>query len=123
MNPFAYLNSINQTKTDIMEEEKTYNAYMVNRGLSYFKDTILYANLMNQNAHLSPRLQYDFYLNTIRKRKRFSKWFKPEVESDIELIKQVFGYSDDKARNVLDLFNKEQLKEMREKVTQGGTTK
>jgi len=123
MNPFAYLNSINQTKADIMEDEKSYNAYMVNRGLSYFKDTILYANLMNQNGHLSQRLQYDFYLNTIRKRKRFSKWFKPEVESDIELIKQVFDYSDDKARNVLDLFTKEQLKEMKEKVTQGGTTK
>ena len=76
MNPFQYLSAINDTKQDIMVDdisEKQYNAFMVNRGLSYFYDTVLLANEMNQRAHLDNRLQFDFFINTIRKKKRFSK--------------------------------------------------
>ena len=73
MNPFDYLNAINTTKKDIMVDElaeKSYSPFMVNRGLSYFPDTILYANEMNKNHHIDHRLQFDFFINTIRKRKR-----------------------------------------------------
>ena len=90
MNHFDYLNSINLTKSDIMEDdiaEKAYNSFMINRGLSYFNDTVLMANEMNLYSHLDKKLQYHFLINIVRKRKRFSKWAKPETESDIEAVK------------------------------------
>ena len=80
MNPFDYLNAINTTKKDIMVDElaeKATQPFMVNRGLSYFPDTILYANEMNINHHIDHRLQFDFFINIIKKKKRFSKWAKP----------------------------------------------
>ena len=83
-NPFEYLTAINDTKKDVMVDdiaEKGYNAFMVNRGLSYFNDTVLFANEMNLNAHLDNRLQFDFLINIVRRRKRFSKWMKPESGS------------------------------------------
>ena len=83
-NPFEYLTAINDTKKDVMIDdiaEKGYNAFMVNRGLSYFNDTVLFANEMNLNAHLDNRLQFDFLINIVRRRKRFSKWMKPETRS------------------------------------------
>ena len=89
MNPFEYLKAINDTKEDIMVDdlsEKGYNPFMVNRGLSYFNDTILMANEMNINHHLDKKLQFKFYINIIRKRKRFSKWFKPETEDDVNVV-------------------------------------
>ena len=82
-NPFQYLNAINDTKQNIMVDditEKAYNSFMVNRGLSYFKDTVIFANEMNRNHHLDSRLQFDFLINIIRKRKRFSKWIKPDIQ-------------------------------------------
>ena len=86
MNPFNYVNSINLSKKDIMitpEDEKAYNSFMVNRSLSYFSDTAVIANEMNRYHHLDSRLQYSFLINIIRKRKRFSKWVKPELEHDL----------------------------------------
>ena len=84
-NPFDYVNSINVTKKDIMPDditEKAYPAFMVNRALSYFNDTVLYANEMNVNHHIDNKLQYHFLINIIRKKKRFSKWLKPrEVDN------------------------------------------
>ena len=80
MNPFEYLNAINSTKKDIMVDdiaEKGYNSFMVNRGLSYFNDTVLMANEMNVNHTIDNRLQFDFLINIVRKKKRFSKWIKP----------------------------------------------
>ena len=88
MNPFEYLNAINNTKKDIMIDdlsEKQYNSFMINRGLSYFQDTVLMANEMNVNHHIDNRLQFRFFINIIRPRKRFSKWFKPETENDVEV--------------------------------------
>ena len=102
MNPFEYLNSINNTKKDIMIDdiaEKGYNSFMVNRGLSYFADTVVIANEMNRNHHLDARMAYDFLINIVRKRKRFSKWIKPETVSDVEVVKEYYGYSNEKARH------------------------
>jgi hypothetical protein len=123
MNPFEYLNAINDTKKDIMVDdiaEKNYNAFMVNRGLSYFNDTVLFANEMNMNAHLDNRLQFDFLINIIRRRKRFSKWMKPNTASDVEVVKEYYGYSNEKARQALTLLTPEQIKMIKKKVYKGG---
>ena len=123
MNPFEYLNAINDTKKDIMVDdiaEKGYNAFMVNRGLSYFNDTVLFANEMNMNAHLDNRLQFDFLINIIRRRKRFSKWMKPNTASDVEVVKEYYGYSNEKARQALTLLTPEQIKMIKKKVYKGG---
>ena len=123
MNPFDYVNSINNTKEDIMKDdkdEKVYPAFMVNRSLSYFADTVGLANVMNQYHHLDHKLQYHFLINIIRKRKRFSKWIKPTTESDIEVVKEYYGYSNEKARQVLSLLSPEQITIIRQKVNKGG---
>ena len=123
MNPFDYLNAINNTKQDIMVDdiaEKGYAPFMVNRGLSYFNDTVLFANEMNKYHHLDHRLQFDFLINIIRKRKRFSKWTKPEIASDVEVVKEYYGYSNEKARQALSLLTSEQMNELRKKVYKGG---
>ena len=123
MNHFEYLNAINNTKKDIMIDdlaEKQYNSFMINRGLSYFQDTALIANEMNVNHHVDNRLQFQFFINIIRQRKRFSKWFKPETENDVEVIKEYYGYSNDKARQVLCLFSKQQIEQLKQKVNKGG---
>jgi hypothetical protein len=123
MNPFEFLNSINSSKEDIMiddQVEKQYNSFLVNRSLSYFADTILMCNEMNYWHHLDNKLQYHFLINIVRKRKRFSKWLKPEIESDLEVVKQYYGYSNDKARQALTLLTPEQIEVIRKKVNKGG---
>lgn len=123
MNPYEYVKAINDTKQNIMVDditEKAYNAFMVNRSLSYFNDTVLMANEMNQNAHLDNRLQFDFYINIVRKKKRFSKWFKPETVSDVEVVKEYYGYSNEKARQILTLLTSDQINELKKKVYKGG---
>ena len=117
--PFDFINSISQSKKNLMEDpqaEKEYNAFMVNRGLSYFPDAILYANEMNTLHHLDNRLQYHYLINIVRPRKRFSKWAKKKEDSDLALVMQCFGYSIDKAKSALALLSSEQLKVMREKI-------
>lgn len=98
------------------QAEKEYNAFMVNRGLSYFPDTILYANEMNTLHHLDAKLQYHYLINIVRPRKRFSKWAKKKEDSDLTMVMQYFGYSIDKAKSALTLLSSEQLKVMREKI-------
>ena len=123
MNHFDYLNSINDSKKDIMTDdlaEKDYNSFMVNRGLSYYNDTVIYANEMNQHPYLDSRMQYDFLKQIIRKRKRFSKWNKADKSADIEVIKEYYGYSRDKAYQVLSLLTKDQIETLRKKVSKGG---
>ena len=123
MNPFEYANAINYTKKDIMVDdvtEKGYAPYMINRQLSYFPDTVLAANEMNRNHHLDNRLQFDFFINIVRKRKRFSKWHKPETVSDLEAVKKYYGYSNEKARQVLSLLTTDQINELKNKVMTGG---
>ena len=126
MNPFEYLNAINNTKQDIMVDdisEKQYNAFMDNRGLSYFYDTVLLSNEMNQRAHLDNRLQFDFFINTIRKKKRFSKWMKAKEEDNIKVVKEYYGYSNEKARQALTILNDDNIEQLKAKVYKGGTRK
>ena len=123
MNPFEYLNSINYSKKDIMVDdtaEKAYNGFMVNRGLSYFNDTVLLANEMNRYHHLDSRLQFDFLINTVRKRKRFSKWVKPHDSETVEVVKEYYGYSNEKARQALTLLSDGHINELRLRVYKGG---
>lgn len=126
MNPFEYVNAINTSKKDIMIDdlaEKSYSGFTINRSLSYFNDTVLAANEMNKYHHLDKKLQFHFLINIIRKRKRFSKWDKPELVSDIEVVKEYYGYSNDKARQVLPLLSSSQIMNLREKVYKGGRRK
>ncbi|REK54327.1 MAG: DNA polymerase [Bacteroidetes bacterium] len=123
MNHFDYLNSINLTKKDIMVDdiaEKDYNGFMVNRGLSYFADTVIIANEMNRYHHLDKKLQYHFFINMIRKRKRFSKWAKAQSESEIDAVKEYYGYSNEKARQAVTLLSPEQITNIKNKVSKGG---
>ena len=120
MNPFELIKSISNTKKDILENEKDYNAFMVNRGLSYFPDTVIYANEMNKFHHLDSRLQYHFLINTIRKRNRFSKWNKSIESENINAIKKYYGYSNEKARDVLPLLSNENLNTIRGRINYGG---
>lgn len=126
MNPFEYVKAINNTKKDIMVDdiaEKEYNAFMVNRSLSNFQDTILFANLMNVNHHVDARLQFDFFINTIRKKNRFSKWLKPINYENLGVIKEYYGYSDEKAKSVLLLLSNKQIEELKKRIYKGGRTK
>ena len=126
MNPFQYIASITHTKKDLMvgdEEEKGYSPFMVNRGLSYFQDTVLLANEMNRASHIDHRLQYDFLRTAIRSRKRFSKWMKKAVPAKIEVIKEYYGYSDAKAEAVADLITDDDIKEMKSYLSKGGKSK
>ena len=127
MKPFDYLNAINYSKNNIIEEsdnpelaEKLYVPYLTNKGLSFFTDTILFANEMNHHHHLDSKLQFDFYLNTIRKRKRFSKWFKKEHDENLDIIMSHYDYSYEKAKQVISLFTEQQLKQLKEKRVEGG---
>ena len=126
LSPFDFLNSINMSKKDLMEDPETENQYVpfvVNRSLSYFPDTVALANEMNKYHHLDNRLQYSFLINTIRKRKRFSKWVKPDMENNIEKVKEYYGYSNEKAKVALDILDKKQLNFIKEKLDKGGRKK
>ncbi len=118
------LNSINHTKKNLYDEEpdrvKSYPAYVVNRCLSGHVDSILFANEMNKATHLPNRLQYDFLLNTLRKRKRFTPWLKKEQIEDLDLVKKHYGYSNEKAKIALKLLTKPQLDFIRQKHETGG---
>lgn len=123
MSPFDFLNSINSTKVNLLDKDpeniKQYNSFLVNRSLSYFPDTVLISNEMNRLHHVDARLQYDFLINIVRKKKRFSKWDKPQ-STDIECIKEYYGYSDSKAKQIIGLLTSAQLQELKNKVNKGG---
>tara|TARA_Y100001980_G_C14528550_1_gene304264 strand:+ start:101 stop:481 length:381 start_codon:yes stop_codon:yes gene_type:complete len=123
LNHFDYLNSINLNKKDIMIDddcEKEYNSFMVNRGLSYFQDTVILANEMNRHHQIDNKLQYHFLINMVRKRKRFSKWAKAQKESDIDAVKEYYGYNNEKARQALTLLSPDQITIIKNKVSKGG---
>lgn len=126
-NPFDYLNSINTTKKNLMRgsndddvAEKDYLPFMINRGLSYFQDTIALANEMNRYHDIDKKMQYEFYINIVRPRKRFSKWFKKEEDSDIEAVKEYYGYNDQRASQALSILSKEQLQIIKSRLEKGG---
>jgi hypothetical protein len=105
-------------KDDI--DERGYSPFHTNRSLSYFNDTVGLANVVNQYHHLDNKLQYHFLINIVRKRKRFSKWMKAESESDIDAVQEYYGYSKDKAKQVLPLLSPEQIIIIKKKVSKGG---
>ena len=119
-----WLDTITVTKQNIIDEdplvEKDYLPYIINRCLSGHIDCVLFANEMNLHNQLDKKLQYDFYINTLRKRKRFSPWLKKEKITDLELIKRHYGYSNEKARVALNLLNKKQLDVIKQKYDMGG---
>ena len=126
-NPFDYVNSILQNKKNLIIDElteKEYQPFLVNRTLSYHKDCILYANEMNRRHLTDKKMQYDFLLNTIRSQKRpFAKWIKTEKRDDLECIKQVFGLSNEKAREAMRLLSNEQIQQLKEQTDTGGLRK
>jgi|TARA_R100001594_G_C3986454_1_gene251368 hypothetical protein len=111
-----YLNAINYTKEDLMKDdlaEKDYVPFVVNRCLSYFPDTIIHANQLNMNGDLDKKMQFDYYLHSLRKRKRFSKWLKNEHDEKFLIIKKYFDYSDEKTKQIIDLIDDESYDEIR----------
>lgn len=125
MTPFDFLNAINVSKINLMKDDanaiKDYSAFIVNRGLSYFPDTILYANEMNKYASIPKDWQFAFYLNGIKPKKRFSKWSKKDQNSDdITLIMKVYGYSASRAAEALEILTEQQLSEIRSAYKVGG---
>lgn len=123
LSPFQFVNAINMTKKDLMTEigaESQYVPFVVNRSLSYFADTIHFANAMNVNHHLDSKLQFSFLLNITRKRKRFSKWDKSTETDDLKAVKLYYGYSNEKARQAISLLSDEQLNIIKNKVNKGG---
>jgi hypothetical protein len=119
-----WLSSINQTKDNILSEdlslEKEYPPYIINKCLSGHIDCIMYANEMNINHRLSKKLQYDFYINIIRIKKRYSPWVKKEKIKDIEYVKSYYGYSNEKAEQALKILSKEQINFIKQKLDVGG---
>ena len=127
MNPFDFVKEILQGKKQLIVDdltEKEYNPFIINRSLSYHKDCVLYANEMNRRHFLDKKLQNDFLLNTVRSQKRnFAKWVKVEKSDDLECIKQIYGFSDSKAREALQLLNKDQIQQLKEQTDIGGLRK
>ena len=120
-----YLTAINYSKeklldTDDREWEKKYPPFIINKGLSYFSDTIMYANEMNKLHHATKHMQFSFFLNSIKSRKRFSKWLKSSKIKDLDVVKQHFGYSNKKAQEALSLMTKKQIDYIKERLYKGG---
>ena len=116
-----WLNSINFTKENLSENIKDYPPYIINRCLSGEIDCILFVNEMNLNHHLDKDLQYSFFLNTLRKRKRFSPWLRKDKVTDLECVKQYYGYSNEKASQALKILTKEQINFIKQRLDIGGT--
>ena len=120
-----WLNSINFNKKNLIEEDpstiKDYAPYIINRCLSGNIDSILFANEMNKYSFLDKDMQYSFYLNTLRKRKRFSPWLRKDKVTDLEIIKQYYGYSNEKASNALKILTPEQINFIKQRLETGGS--
>jgi hypothetical protein len=119
-----WLNSINFTKENLIEEDSTlvkeYPPFIVNKCLSGHLDCVLFANEMNKYHFLDKDMQYNFYLNILRKRKRFSPWLRKEKVSDLEFVKQYYGYSNEKASQVLKILSNEQIEFIKQRLDTGG---
>ena len=120
-----WLNSINFNKQDLIEEDpsaiKDYPPYIINRCLSGHLDCVMFANEMNKYSFLDKDMQYSFYLNTLRKKKRFSPWLRKDKVTDLEIIKQYYGYSNEKASQALKILSKEQIAFIKQRLEIGGT--
>ena len=122
MNPFDFVKSITYTKQDIMHDlnESEYEPFLTNRSLAYYQDCILYANEMNRRFEISNRLQYHYLLNTIRKRKRFAKWIKPEKIDDLKIVMEYYQVSRAKAEEYLNIISENDIAILRKKMNKGG---
>ena len=120
-----WLNSINFNKEDLIKDDlsviKDYAPYIINRCVSGHLDTVLYANEMNKSSHLDKDMQYTFYLNTLRKRKRFSPWIRKDKVSDLEYVKRYYGYSNEKASQVMKILSHEHIEFIKKRLETGGT--
>ena len=116
-----WLNSINFTKEDLTEYTKDYPPYIINRCLSGHLDCILFVNEMNMKSHIPKDMQYSFYLNSLRKKKRFSPWLRKDKVTDLECVKQYYGYSNEKASQALKILTKEQINFIKQRLDIGGT--
>tara|TARA_B000000609_G_C24181926_1_gene359386 strand:- start:4663 stop:5058 length:396 start_codon:yes stop_codon:yes gene_type:complete len=120
-----YLNSINYGKNNLMDSgdpmwEKKYPAFVVNKCLAPFGDTIQLVNEMNRNHHLDKKLQYDFLLNSLRTRKRFAPWMRSSKSKNLEYVKEYYGYNNEKGQSALSILNNEQIKTIKDKLNKGG---
>ena len=120
-----YLNSINITKKNLMDGddplyERKYPAYIINKCLAPFNETIMLVNEMNKHCHLDNKLQYDFLLNSLKKQKRFASWMKASKERNLEYVIEYFGYNNEKARAVLNILTDEQIATIKIKLNKGG---
>jgi hypothetical protein len=127
LSPFDFMNAASFSKKNLIGDsdnpeltEKEYNPYIVNRGFTYFEDTILHANEMNQRHELFPGAQFEYYRSVLRKRKRFSKWHKAEKNNDLDAIQEVYTCNRTVAKMYLKVLNQEQLKSVHEKLVIGG---
>ena len=120
-----WLNSINQSKKNLIDEEpsleKEYAPYIINRCLSSHIDSILFANAMNQYYFLPKKMQYDFFINSLRKRRRYSSWIQKDKIKDLDYVKRYYGYSNEKAKQALRILTKEQINFIKSKFETGGT--
>ena len=126
MKPSDYVNSINFTKKNLMKNtandelaEKDYVPFLTNKSLSYFTDTLLYANEMNRYHFLDKRLQYEFYLNSIRKKKRFAKWAKADDNDEVMMVQEYYKFSPQKAKAALNVLSSEQKNIIKHKMENG----
>ena len=121
-----WLKSINFSKNNLLEEDPTlakeYNPYIINKILSAEIDCVLYANEMNINHHLDKDIQYSFYLNSLRKRNRYTPWIRKDTIKDIDYVKSYYGYNNQKAEQALKILNKSQINFIKQRL-ETGTTK
>ena len=118
-----WLNSINFTKENLMEDpdaKRNYAPYIINRCLSGNLDCIMFVNEMNKYSFLDKDIQYTFYLNTLRKKKRFSPWLRKDKVTDLQSVKQYYGYSNEKASQALKILSKQQLEFIKQRLEVGG---
>ena len=120
-----YLKAINETKEPLMDTddemwEKKYPAFIVNKCLAPFPDTIFLVNEMNINHHLDKKLQFDFLLNSLRTRKRYTPWLKASKQKNLEYVKEYYGYNNEKAKSALKILNDEQIKTIKDSLNKGG---
>ena len=124
MSPFDFVNQINYGKKNLIDEnpelERQYKQFIINRALSFNHDTVLYANEMNVKNHVDSKLQFDFFLNTIRPKKRYGKWLKRENNGILELIKEYYKCSYAKARDYTTLLDDSQLDIIKQRLETGG---
>ena len=126
MGPFDFIKAINDSK-DVMKDnslaEKDYIPLLINRGLSFFQDTVIQVNEMNRLHFLDNKLQFDYLLNNIRPRKRWSKWLKPDKIDNLELVKEYFGFGNEKAKEALEVLKNENIEDIKSKLAKGGMEK